>query len=175
MSTSVLEQHLYSAAVGSDEAFWHALNALLTRTESHSRRDVLKAFEDLSGFYTDSPCLPLRKLAKRVFRSCSGEAFAAYMLHRHNGDLGGVELSNRQGTLFAVLLPDASAPGNVRASFFDRRGFSGHISRSDYPTLMLELAGDGYCLEAPGALTNAFLADAFDKRYDYQAQTAKCP
>ncbi len=172
MTTSLLEQRICTAALGTDAELWATLSALLASDRRQARREVLGAFKDLAAFYTDSECRPLRRLATRLWRSNSGEAFAAYLLHRHAGNLNGVELSHRNGRLFAVLLADASAPGCVRASYFDHRGFAGHISRKTYAELALELAGDGYCVEAPGALANAFSGRQFDKRYHYQSRTA---
>lgn len=105
-------------------------------------------FAGIAYFYDDAPGR-LGEMARAAIRISEGTDTINSILSSRAGNLAGLELTNASGQA-AVFLPDASEPGRYRASFFDQRGFFGHVTKDTYPELLKEVFGDGYKSEAPG-------------------------
>ena len=88
-----------------------------------------------------------------------GSAFRQILLSNQNGDLSGVQLSNKMGSQFAVFLPDASEPGRVRYSCFDSRGFFSHTTFDTYADALKGAWIEGFTEPAGGTLEKLSLTD----------------
>lgn len=64
----------------------------------------------------------------------------------------GMELVNRSGNLWAMLLPDASTPGHYRYQVFDKRGFCSHHTRKTLAECFNEAFDAGFTEETNGML-----------------------
>lgn len=123
---AVLEQ-----ASVSDTLLYAVIKTL--KLEVGSLKPVLDdALNSICYFYEDSADSRMATLAKRYIRKIEGQAFKGGLLKRDNGDLCGVQLANTSASQFAVFLPDASEPGRVRYSCFDKRGFFSHATYDTY-------------------------------------------
>lgn len=83
-------------------------------------------------FFTDSTCEGLAAMAAQAVEQIEGTTFQKILLDNHNGDLAGVQMSNKQKTQFIVFLPDDSEPGRFRYSCFDIHGFYSHLTFDTY-------------------------------------------
>lgn len=163
---NILHQRLSAIGDLPDNQVWGLVRTLLDEALNgapFTRAEVLMEFGYIAPFYEDSEHQKLAKLARRTLRITSGKALIEKLLAEHDGKPEGVELRNRTGSLFAVLLPDASSPGKVRASLFDENGFFSHITRADYREVLKEIVEDGYRYPAPGALERCFAKESFNK------------
>ncbi|MBX6653657.1 hypothetical protein ISF12_10415 [Pseudomonas aeruginosa] len=120
-----------------------------------------KQFAGVAYFYDDAPGR-LGELARMAIRLSEGADAIKAITHKYGGDLAGLQLANEAGQA-ALFSPDASEPGRYRASFFDTRGFYGHVTRDSYPVLLKEVFGDGYQIEAPGTFERYSLLPSFER------------
>lgn len=74
---------------------------------------------------------------------------------------GGVELSNRDGTLFAAVTRSQSVPDGWRVTYFDDRGFSGHSEAATKQKAIEDALESGYDTEAAGSLREAMKSRKF--------------
>jgi len=76
---------------------------------------------------------------------------------------GSVELKNRNG-LYAAITKSQENPDGWRVTWFDKRGFSGHVeTKTKYEAAKLAIF-EGYDVPAPGALREAMAAGTFFQR-----------
>lgn len=75
------------------------------------------------------------------------------IMEAHNGNPVGVEYEHRKDVgRFAVVLPDASAPGKFRVQFFDKNGFSSHDTIGAVEDAVEEMVKQGYWKDARGVM-----------------------
>ena len=143
-------ERLLILAMSSDQLLSDCLEFL-----EASRPDLKQVVDDtvegVMYFCEDSACAALQLRCRSAIRKTEKERSLRALKEASGGVWEGFELQNRSSTQFAVLGPDASEPGRVRATLFDSAGMSGHRTRKDYDQLVRELLSEGY-RPAPGAL-----------------------
>lgn len=147
-----INQALLAASV-SDGLLYDVLRELRYKDEL-TRKVALEAFESICHFYDQSSDARMARFAQRKIRDLAGSAFQSELLHLHNNNLAGVELSNSERSQFVLFLPDASEPGRVRHSNFDRHGFYNHYTFDTYVEALKSAWSQGFRMKAPGALND---------------------
>lgn len=117
---------------GGDELAMYKLFTELFAAGGTTEQFAKDALSVICYFFTDSACEGLAAMAAQAVEQIEGTTFQKIMLENHNGDLAGVQMSNKQKTQFIVFLPDASEPGRFRYSCFDIHGFYSHLTFDTY-------------------------------------------
>lgn len=109
---------------------------------------------DCALFLLNSKSLLMRRMAKDTHRFINHIDFKNKIMDKMGGNLEGLELSNNDSTLFCVLSHETySEQSNmVRATWYDHKGFSGHINSTSWQKLLDEVVACGYRLIATGYL-----------------------
>lgn len=160
--STYIDEALCNALDESHELLWEVFKLLQTEPEwrrGASVRDLMDTLDFIAPFVDDSPVVGLATLAQWRLRWQDGTDWKRDMLSEHKGDLTGVQLFN--GNMHALLLQDASAPGRVRASYFNEHGFFGHSTKESYSELLDELWDDGYRSESLVSLDEMFMLPSF--------------
>ncbi len=117
---------------GGDELAMYKLFTELFAAGGTTEQFAKDALSVICYFFTDSACEGLAAMAAQAVEQIEGTTFQKILLDNHNGDLAGVQMSNKQKTQFIVFLPDASEPGRFRYSCFDIHGFYSHLTFDTY-------------------------------------------
>jgi len=156
-----VETALDQALQDSDDALLALLLKYRGHPETrHTANDLFSAFADL---YTDSDNPMLAAVAQTAVRQRDALDLRHRLLEAHDGDLAGVQLTTPSGKQGALFLPDATEPGRVRVSYFDERGFFGHLTRDSYEALLNEAWVDGFREETHGLLEQWMTLDSFNE------------
>lgn len=140
-----------TAASVSDGLLYEVLRALRYRG-GLTRKIAIDAFESICFFYDQSTDKRMARYATLKIRELEGGVFKQKLLEEFSEVLAGVELSNGDKTQFAVFLPDASEPGRVRYSCFDKYGFFNHYTFDTYEEALESAWGLGFRHRATGSL-----------------------
>lgn len=159
-----IETALFKAHLQGPDCLAETFNLL----HSHPRwrrgatsRDFLEAFDTIYEYALESPSQRLGEFARWRAKILTGQALKEHLRKRHGDDLTGVELFN--GNYHALLLPDASERGRVRAMLFNEDGFSMHITFDTYDELISELIAHGFLKETKPSLDEMFTLDSFQR------------
>tara|TARA_Y100000052_G_C2923101_1_gene69541 strand:+ start:85 stop:612 length:528 start_codon:yes stop_codon:yes gene_type:complete len=145
-----------------DVVDYHELK-LLKNSLDVERQDFTLCACECAGFWEHSDDELLAKYGRRLHRLYSGEADQSKIMTAWNGDLSGLELANKSGTMFCLFLKDASSPGKVRYSAFDVRGFYSHMTFNSYGEALMEAWESGFIIEVSGMLENLFQRPDFQQ------------
>ncbi len=164
VSEDNLEEFL---CVVSGESEAHLYDALTHIKMTHPALHVpaLKAFGSIAYFFEDSKIEGLKKYAKRAIINNKQSCLVEDLLSVNGGELEGVELSNDRGDLFCIFTKEAYGNGNGNGGFrfttFDVYGFSGHFTRKDYDTCLLDAVDDGFRNIVVGIIDKLAVQPAF--------------
>lgn len=128
-----------------------------------TRKYANEAFQGIADFFTDSSNKSLANIAASTIRKRDAADLKESLLIKHDGDLAGIQLTNSTGTQGAFFLPDASEPGRLRISFFDKKGFYGHATRDTYQDLLNEAWLRGFRSETTSMLEQLSANEKFTK------------
>lgn len=118
---------------------------------------------DVAGFFINSKCFLMRRFAIEVTNFIDRIDFKNQIIEKMKGNLEGLELSNSSRTLFCVLSNEtySGLEHLVRATWFDYRGFSGHINSCSWKKLLDEVVSCGYKKIATGSLNELSNNESF--------------
>jgi hypothetical protein len=120
--------------------------------------EVLNEFSYVAEFYIDSKVKFVARIAaiskSRNIRAQFKQSILKEWSRKGVLDLEGLEVSDLHGDRFALFSKDASVPGNVRYTGFDKRGFYQHCSRPTYLAALDDAIDSGLLVEVCGQLAN---------------------
>lgn len=137
----------------------------LTNNRPDLKNEIDNAIDGLMYFAEDSDNEFLSNYAIERIKLADKSKFLDEVMSKLLDGQTGVQLKSNQTTneLFALLGPDASHPGSVRATFFDKNGFSGHVTHNDYEELMKDIISQGFTLDGAGALEKLSQLQSFNE------------
>lgn len=118
--------------VNNDDKMLYVMLRRLMMKKGLPRQIAQEALESICYFFTDSPYKYLARLARDTVERLEGVQDCKRILDQFNGDIAGLQMANFTGQAYILFLPDASEPGRVRYSCFDKYGFYSHATFDDY-------------------------------------------
>lgn len=123
----------------------------LISERSDLKENIEKAFDQIMFFAEDSDNSFISELAKSRIKANSHDDFIRSLLIRLDNKEQGIELKHSDN-LVALIGDDPSSEGYVRATYFGPKGFTGHVTRPDYQSLLDLIASEGYVKDGTGSL-----------------------